>query len=156
KPHGKFRPTAPGIVTVYNVEDDRNEQRRRLSATLRQFDAGTAAISGKVVRTGPEGVGTLFTSDADGIPVIDTQAMASLRALIAERRSDMLIADPLADLHTGDENSNTALRAVVAAFRALAIEFNLAVILVHHTRKGASLPATPTWCAAPPPLSAPL
>src|SRR4030095_15372640 len=41
------------------------------------------------------------------------------------------------------ENDNTAQRALIAAFRALAIEFNMAVIVVHHTRKGATSPGDP-------------
>jgi hypothetical protein len=46
------------------------------------------------------------------------------------------VADPLAELHDADENDNVALRAVVAAFRTLAVEFDMAVVLLHHTRKG--------------------
>lgn len=143
RPHGKFRPTKSTPVVVYNVEDDRNEQRRRLSAVLRQFDATPADIRSKIVRTGPAGVGVLFAWDAVQGLVINTQAMDALRALCAERRPGLLIADPLAELHTAGENDNTALRAIVATFRAIAIEFDMAVIIVHHTRKGAAAPGDP-------------
>ena len=40
------------------------------------------------------------------------------------------------ELHDAEENDNTALRAVMAKFRNLAIQHNLAVVLVHHARKG--------------------
>jgi len=53
KPHGDFRPTAPGKCIIYNVEDDKIEQRRQLSTMLRQFEALPRDISGKVIRVGP-------------------------------------------------------------------------------------------------------
>jgi hypothetical protein len=138
--HGNFRPTPPGGVIVYNVEDDQTEQRRRISAVLRQFDAIPGDIKGKLVRVGPNSIGTLFILDKETGLIAPTPAMDRLRELIRERRPAMLIADPLAELHSADENDNTALRAIVAEFRALAVEFNIAVILVHHTRKGTVIP----------------
>jgi len=143
KPHGNFHPAESGSVIVYNCEDNRDEQRRRLSAVLRQFDALAADLGGKIVRTGPNGLGTLFTWDAVRGLVINTAAMNALRTLLALRRPGLLVADPLAELHGAGENDNTALRAIIAEFRALAIEFDMAVIIVHHTRKGTVSPGDP-------------
>jgi AAA domain len=140
--HGKFRQLAAVEVIVYNVEDERIEQRRRLSAVLRQFEAMPRDVRGKLIRTGPAGIGTLFARQVDG-SLAATRAMERLRELIRERRPGLLIADPLAELHGVEENDNTALRAVIAEFRALAVEFNMAIILVHHTRKGAVAPGDP-------------
>lgn len=143
EPHGDFRPIGTGTVIVYNAEDSQDEQRRRLSATLRQFGADPGAVSGKILRVGPAGVGTLFAHDKQTGRLTATPAMEQLRELIRLRRPAMLIADPLAELHTAEENDNTALRAVLAEFRALAVEFDMAVILIHHTRKGALTPGDP-------------
>jgi hypothetical protein len=140
--HGKFMPAAPGNALIYNVEDDADEQRRRLSAVLRQFGVGATEIAGKLTRVGAARVGTLFRIGDDGI-LSTTAAMQSLRSLIAQRRPDLLIADPLAELHSVEENDNTSLRKVIAEFRAIAVEFGIAVILVHHTRKGAMIPGDP-------------
>ena len=141
--HGDFRPRAAGKVVVYDVEDDRDEQRRRLSVALRQFRAGPDDIRGKVITTGPVGVGTLLEVDTEMGFVSETPAMLALRALLEEHTPDMLIVDPLAELHTAPENDNTALRSVIACFRALATEFNIAVIVLHHTRKGGAVPGDP-------------
>lgn len=137
--HGRFRPVAAGNTVIFNVEDDQDEQHRRLSAVLRQFVAAPEDIAKRVIVTGPTGVGRLFES-GDGGGLRPTAAMLELRKLLAERRPAMLIADPLVELHGAEENDNTGLRAVIAEFRALAIEFRLAVILIHHTRKGAVAP----------------
>jgi hypothetical protein len=140
--HGEFAPIEPATVIIYNVEDDQIEQRRRLSAVLRQFDAVPADIAGRVIRTGPSGIGMLFERDALGM-ISPTAAMSRLRRLIVDRQPAMLIADPLAELHNTEENDNTAVRSIIAAFRAVAVEFNIAVILVHHTRKGEVHPGDP-------------
>jgi hypothetical protein len=141
---GRFHPAAPGISIVYNVEDDAPEQRRRLSAALRQFPGATPDdIRGKVIRTGPSGVGTLLTRDDAG-RVHFTPAMARLERLIIQHKVDVLFVDPLSELHNSEENDNGALRAVIARFRELAVKHNIAVCILHHTRKGgAASPGDP-------------
>ncbi len=135
--HGRFRPLKPESVIVYNVEDDRTEQRRRLSAVLRQFSASPSAIRGRIFRTGPTGIGTLVTRNEAGA-MVDTEAFGNIKDLIETTGAGVLIVDPLAELHNVEENDNTGIRAVVAEFRALAVRHNIAVILLHHTRKGAA------------------
>ena len=63
--------------------------------------------------------------------------MDTLHTLISMKRPVMLIVDPLAELHNCEENDNTALRAIIAKFREMAVEFEMAVVVLHHTRKGA-------------------
>ena len=64
--YGRFPPAVVGPVFVYNVEDDAIEQRRRLSATLRQFGRGPADIKGALYRIGPSTIGTLLERDDNG------------------------------------------------------------------------------------------
>lgn len=134
---GRFCPPEPVKVLTYNVEDDADEQRRRLSAALRPFGRFPRDIAGKVIRCGPSGVGTLIERDAMG-QITLTAAWEGLRALLTQHRPDIVILDPLVELHTAEENDNTALRLVIAHLRELAQEFRCALILVHHTRKGAT------------------
>lgn len=140
KPHGRFRPVTAGASIVYNVEDDQTEQRRRLSAVLRQFDAIPRDIQGKVIRTGPEKVGTLVIRTSEGV-VASTSALTRLEALIKKTGATILIVDPLSELHNVEENDNTGIRAVIAEFRRIAVDHKIAVILLHHTRKGAATSA---------------
>ena len=133
----RFDPVQPGKVLLLNAEDDAGEQRRRLSATLRQFGRVPADLAGKVVRVGPHGVGTLFDCNARTGEITATTAMHQLEKLIEQRKPDLIVLDPLVELHTAEENNNTVLRAVVARFRVLAIQHNAAVLIVHHARKGA-------------------
>ena len=134
---GRFKPVERATTIVYNVEDDQHEQRRRLSAVLRQFDAAPADIKGRVIRTGPNQIGTLVVPpDSDGNTY--TPAFRALREGLEQTGASVLIVDPLAELHTAEENDNGAIRRVIAEFRRLAEETNIAVLVLHHTRKGAA------------------
>ncbi len=128
---GKFKPPRKFRCIVFNAEDEADEQHRRIAATLRQFDAAPADLEGRLLTIGPERAGTLF--DQFGAP---TPAMDLIEAEIACLRADLAIFDPLVELHSAEENDNTSVRLVMAAFRALAVKHNMAIMLVHHTRKG--------------------
>jgi len=58
---GAFRPSEPGVVVNYNTEDDRDEQQRRYSAALIAAGLDGAEIMPRILRCGPNEVGTLFT-----------------------------------------------------------------------------------------------
>ena len=136
-PRGEYR------SFVFNAEDDADEQRRRLTAILAGFGRQPDAIAGKVFRTGPNKVGTLFERDPDTGDVYPTAAMTMLQEQIRFAKADVLFVDPLAELHNVEENDNGAMRAIVAAFRLMAKELNIAVVIIHHTRKGVMVPGDP-------------
>ncbi len=134
-PCHEMTPLKPYRVMTYNVEDDGNEQRRRLSAILTRMGRTPTDIAGKIARISPEDTGTLITRDAGGVQ-IDTNVLKEIEETIETFRPDILILDPLAELHTSEENDNTALRAVIARFRGLAAAHDIALVILHHTRKG--------------------
>lgn len=134
---GRFKAPEPLTVLLFNVEDDAEEQRRRLSAALRQHGGTPADVKGRVIRCGPQDIGTLIERDAKTGEIFLTRAWDALEALIKARKPEIVILDPLVELHTSEENDNTALRAIVAKFRAKAQELKIAVGIIHHTRKGA-------------------
>jgi hypothetical protein len=136
---GNFAPREQYRVVNYNVEDDQNEQRRRYSAALSALGLTPAAIAGRVIRCGPSSVGTLFERHENG-RVTPTDAMNQLEALCVKTKADVLVCDPLAELHNADENDNTAMRAITAAFRGMAQRLEIAILLLHHDRKGSPTP----------------
>lgn len=138
----RFRPQQACRVLTFNTEDDRDEQRRRFSAALRHAGRQPADISGKVVRAGTRGVGTLFGKLENGT-IGALPAMGELRTRLEAFRPDVLILDPLVELHNVEENDNSDMREVLARLRGLAVEFNMAVVVAHHTRKGTVAPGDP-------------
>jgi hypothetical protein len=137
-----MKPLKPYRVMTYNVEDDADEQRRRLSAILRRMGKTPVDIAGRVARISPEDAGTLIARNDLGVQ-IDTDVLKEIEEQIERFGADILILDPLAELHTCEENDNTALRAVIARFRGLASKHNIALVVLHHTRKGVVEPGDP-------------
>jgi AAA domain len=63
---------------------------------------------------------------------------ARLRETTRRLRPRLLLLDPLVRLHGIDENSAGEVAELLAFFRSLQREFDLSVMLVHHTRKNAA------------------
>lgn len=138
----RLKPRGPCKVLTYNTEDDQDEQRRRFSAALRHAGRTPNEIAGLVLRAGTRKVGTLFGKMEDGT-IGALPAMDELRTRLEEFRPDVLILDPLVELHDVDENHNSDMREVMATLRSLAVEFDMAVVVAHHTRKGIVTPGDP-------------
>ncbi|GBQ82322.1 hypothetical protein AA13595_0893 [Gluconacetobacter johannae DSM 13595] len=140
KPYGRMD-VQPVKVMTYNTEDDRDEQRRRFSGALRFFGARPADLAGCVMRLGTDTIGTLLAYDRETKELRATPAMDQMLKMIETMQPDVLMLDPLVELHEAEENDNTAVRTVMAYFRSLAIQHNLALVLLHHTRKGSAATA---------------
>jgi hypothetical protein len=127
-------------VLVINAEDDDCEQRRRLSALLRQFGRVSRDLAGWLMRAGPNLAGTLVEKDALGL-IRASAGLSSLEEIITSFRPDVLILDPLIELFAGiDENANADVSAGLSILRALATRHQMAILLLHHVRKGAVMP----------------
>ena len=136
---GKFRPVQPCKVLTYNVEDDQDEQRRRFSAAMRHFGRPISDLAGRLTRVGAERIGTLLGEKNNKFGPLP--AMDELERRIEAFKPDVVILDPLVELHDRDENDNTEVRRVMAHFRSMAVKHNLALVLLHHTRKGTAAAA---------------
>jgi len=134
---GLIEEDTPRRVLLVVIEDDIDEIRRRSHALIpmiadhpklrtlvaknfRVIDASTIAPFLEVTR--------------DGI-ASPTQGFHDLEATIAAFKPDIVWLDPLIELHTGDENSNHAMRAVTQAFRRLAGQYNCTIGFIHHETK---------------------
>jgi hypothetical protein len=135
----------PGVqrIATYNVEDDQDEQKRRFSAMFRRLSLELEAFGDRLAIIGPNQIGTLLTLGRDGRLLLCTPAMDELEAFVKRFRPDVLILDPFVELHDADENDNTSVRAVMAWLRVLAVKYAMAVVVLHHARKGIGDPGDP-------------
>ncbi len=141
--YGRFGSASPMRCLTYNVEDDRDEQLRRYSATSRQFGRTPVDIMPNLRIVGPTELGTLLRLGPNGVLMVNTPVMDALETLISEWRPDAVFLDPFVELHSSEENDNTAVRQVLARFRSWAVEMNMAVCILHHARKGGTTPGDP-------------
>jgi len=121
---GRFAVPHPGPVLVYLAEDALPIIRDRVAGMARQRGLDLAAVPIHVI-TAP----TLR---------LDREPDRGLLLETARRlRPRLLLLDPLVRLHGIDENHAGEVANLLAYFRSLQRQLDLAVILVHHTRKNA-------------------
>lgn len=129
----QVRRVAP--VWVYNNEDDPDELRRRIAALMSRHQIKWEDIDGRLyINSGATGRplciaragerGTVY--EADGPELVEQ---------IKRHGIKMLVADPLAEMHEGDENDNRAMNKVGRLFRDVATASGAAALLIHHTNK---------------------
>lgn len=101
-----------------------------------------------VVRSRLQGIALAAGADFDSLDVhvitvpklrLDlAEHRERLFATVEELRPKLLVLDPFVRLHRIDENAAAEVAPLLEGLRALERRFHLAVVLVHHSRKGAA------------------
>jgi RecA-family ATPase len=119
-----FPVSAAGRVLLYAAEDPLDEIRRRLE--------GICAAAG------------LTLADLDLQVITEPTLRLDLKAVrlnleetVAKLQPRLLILDPFVRLHRIDENASGEVAPLLAYLRALQRRHGLAVLVVHHAKKGA-------------------
>jgi hypothetical protein len=120
----RFPPARRGPVLLYAAEDALHLVRTRLEGICRAAGISLADLPIHVI--------TAATLRLD--VAADRQ---QLQATIAAVRPILLVLDPFVRLHRIDENASSEVAPVLAYLRELQRRFALAVVVVHHARKGA-------------------
>jgi hypothetical protein len=122
---GRYSVPAPGPALVYLAEDALPVVRQRVAGMARHRGIDLARIEMHVI-TAPV---LRLDRDPDRTRLLETT-----RRL----RPRLLVLDPLVRLHGIDENHASEVAALLAYFRSLQRQFDVSVLLVHHTRKNAA------------------
>ncbi len=115
-------PTAKGRTLVVQAEIPEPELQKRLGLMLKDADEV------------PEPNTIYFLTDRS-IKLDRPEGLALLRQHIARVRPDLLVIDPLARFMVGDESGTKDMGAFIAALDLLIQDYNLTVLVVHHTGK---------------------
>jgi RecA-family ATPase len=119
----RFAPTQTGRVLLFAAEDALHVVRQRL--------AGIAASAGRALADLDIHVITAPTVRLD--VERDRDALAET---VAALKPKLLVLDPFVRLHRIDENISGEVAPLLAYLRELQRRHHLAVVLVHHARKG--------------------
>jgi AAA domain len=120
-------------VLQVSLEDDDSEMCRRLAAARIHHGIEPDELKGWMFCWAPKGI--KLAEIKDGTRQAG-QLEAMLRQKIKDRKIDLLALDPFVKLHSMEENDNSAMDYVCGLLVKLAIEFNIAVDVPHHTKKG--------------------
>lgn len=120
----RYAVARPGRVLLFAAEDALHIVRARLEGICRAAGIKLADIDIKVI-TAPS-----VRLDVE----VDRESLADT---VAALRPRLLILDPFVRLHRIDENVSGEVAPLLAYLRELQRRHQLAVVLVHHARKGA-------------------
>lgn len=123
---GKYAVPEPGPVLVYLAEDALPVVRQRVGGMARHRGLDLAGVE----------------IDAITAPVLRLDRerdRARLLETTRRLRPRLLVLDPLVRLHGIDENNAGEVAELLAYFRSLQRQFDLSVVLVHHTRKSGAM-----------------
>ncbi len=119
---GQFRVLHPGPALIYLAEDRLDMVRERLEGLCAARSLLFESIDILVI-----------TTAAIRLDLVDH--CKRLEATIAAHCPRLLLLDPFVRLHRGDENSAQEVAAILAALRTMQRRYQLAIAVVHHTRK---------------------
>ncbi len=118
-----FPVSKPGRVLLFAAEDALHVVRHRLEGICRAAGAALANVDVQVI-TAPS---VRLDLESDRKALADT---------IVELQPRLLVLDPFVRLHRIDENVSGEVAPLLAFLRELQRRHHLAVLLVHHARKG--------------------
>jgi hypothetical protein len=119
---GRFAVPTPGPVLLYAAEDTPLQIRARVEHLCQARGAAFHTLD----------LGLVLEPS---LRIDRPQDVQRLRATLASRSHRLLILDPYVRLQGADENNATEVAAILATLREISRTFDLAVLLVHHTRK---------------------
>ena len=119
---GHFRVHRPGPALVYLAEDRLDVVRERLEALAMARDLRLASLEVLVITTA-------------AVRLDLAEHCRRLEATLAVHQPRLLVLDPFVRLHRSDENNAQDVAAILATLRELQRRFQVAIAVVHHTRK---------------------
>lgn len=119
---GAFQVDQPGPALLYLAEDSLHSVRSRIEALCQQ--RGIALHKADL---------HLITAPALRLDCHDDRyrLLATVRAI----QPRLLLLDPFVRLHSQNENDSSAMSAILASLRQLQRDCDVAIVLVHHSRK---------------------
>jgi hypothetical protein len=125
-------------VLIVCLEDNLAEVQRRIGAAILHHRVSPEDVKGWLLYCTPKGL-KLLQTDTRGVRSIG-QLYTELKAIIGARRIDIVGIDPFVKSHGVEENDNNAIDQVCIMLANIADDFDCAVDIVSHARKGQAIP----------------
>jgi len=135
----------PGRVLLMYGEEDKEDVHDRLHSLKHAFmltDDQITTVEARVAVLPLRGTSIeLAREEGQHHEIVITDQMARLEARITEFKIKLVVMDPMALLHSLEENDNHAIAKFIGGIDALCMRTGAAVILVHHFGKNGNMHA---------------
>ena len=129
-------------VWYINLEDPKEEIDRRIMAAVSHYNIDPAELEGWLfVYSGRDARFVLAKDEGNGIEFVEPDIDA-FENEIKTNGIGVVILDPFVKLHRVPENSNDAIDKIMTQLAHTSDEYNCAIELAHHLRKGDGKEAT--------------
>lgn len=136
KLHGRALPAGAVRVWYINLEDPPEELDRRLAGVCLHYGITDAYIGGRLfINSGIDTPLKLARLTDRRQARLDEVAFAHLEEQVRANRIDVIIIDPFVSSHEVEESDNGMIDRVSKRLARLAMRCDIAVGLVHHTKK---------------------
>lgn len=124
-------------VLLINAEDDLDEMNRRLGALALHHGYDNDAYRGQLLSysLGPMAPRFQLVERDKNRQIIEHPKLSAIAEYLGNEGVGAVVIDPLVACHCANENDNAEMNIVMSALTSLAQRANIAVLLVHHTKK---------------------
>lgn len=127
--------SGPKCVWLLNLEDDRDELRRRVSAAMTHHGLDPSAIGDRLFLDSGLDQELLLASDKRDDLFLNEAVFRRLEEVIRAEEIDVIIIDPFVSAHQVNEADNGKIDRIAKRLARLGKDSNCSIELVHHTRK---------------------
>ncbi|MCG7984765.1 MAG: helicase RepA family protein [Candidatus Thiodiazotropha lotti] len=125
-------------VLVINNEDDLHELWRRYDGFIKTHNINDEDTAGRFfLHSGYSNPVVISRQFSDG-EVFASYDLSQIKELIKKNNIGVICIDPFISTHEVSENDNKAIDKVIGHYKQLAHDTDVAILLVHHTRKNGS------------------
>lgn len=135
---GPFTARVKCKSVVYNGEDDKAEQSRRLLAVCQSYNLDYNEVKQHVILLSSQDVDLRLVSVMGRQPFLNEAVLNQLVELASADDIGLVVYDPLVDVHDVDEGDNPHMNFVMKTLQSIARKANVASLVLHHTTKAGS------------------
>lgn len=136
----------PMKAWYFNLEDPAKELQRKIAAACRHHKLTEGDLAGRLFINSGLDTPLVTATEADAGIIVEP-VFESIAKAVKDQNLDIVVIDPFVSSHSLSENDNTKIDRVAKRWAKLANDCNIAVSLVHHTRKNNGSGATDTESA---------
>lgn len=125
---------------VYNGEDDRAEQSRRLQAVCALYELDYNIVRREIMLISAADIDLKFVSAVGRTAIVNEAMVQQFIDMASNPEVGLVIYDPLVDIHDVDEGDNPHMNAVMRVIGRIGRDANVASLVLHHTSKAGGRP----------------